>query len=225
MKFTFDSRFSDSPLVDFIWRTTSEGGGFFTSVAESHWGIVVTRQKGRTYLTVRGPETKAVPAPIPEDAEFFGIAFKLGTFMPHLPARILVDGETNLPGASSKTFYMHGSSWQFPDFENADTFINKLVREDMLVHDPLVEQVIMGQPLDLTIRSVRRRFLQATGITHGMVFQIERARKALAMLEQGKSILDTVELAGYFDQSHLTRALKHFMGQTPAQIVRSLKTG
>jgi hypothetical protein len=185
----------------------------------------VTRQKGRTYLTVRGPETKAIPAPIPEDAEFFGIAFKLGTFMPHMPARILVDGETHLPGASSKTFYMHGSSWQFPDFENADTFINKLVREDMLVRDPLVEQVIMGQPQDLTIRSVRRRFLQATGITHGMVFQIERARKALAMLEQGKSILDTVELAGYFDQPHLTRALKHFMGQTPAQIVRSLKTG
>ncbi len=26
--------------------------------------------------------------------------------------------------------------------------------------------------------------------------------------------------AGYFDQAHLTRSLKHFTGQTPVQIVR-----
>ncbi len=33
------------------------------------------------------------------------------------------------------------------------------------------------------------------------------------------SILDTVERAGYFDQPHLTRSLKRFIGQTPAQII------
>jgi len=221
MKFEFAARLSDSPFVDSIWRTRSEGGGYFTSLAESRWGIVVTRQQDRTYLTVRGPETKAMPAPIPEDAEFFGISFKLGTFMPHLPARILVDGETNLPHASSKSFYLHGGSWQFPDYENADTFVARLVREGLLMRDDLVDAVLQGQPQELTIRSVRRRFIRATGLTHGAVFQIERARRALALLEQGNSILDTVEQAGYFDQPHLTRALKHFVGQTPAQIARS----
>jgi AraC-like DNA-binding protein len=30
---------------------------------------------------------------------------------------------------------------------------------------------------------------------------------------------DVVYEAGYFDQPHLTRALKHFIGQTPAQIM------
>ena len=33
-------------------------------------------------------------------------------------------------------------------------------------------------------------------------------------------ILDTVEEAGYFDQSHLTRSLKQWVGHTPAQIIR-----
>jgi methylphosphotriester-DNA--protein-cysteine methyltransferase len=43
----------------------------------------------------------------------------------------------------------------------------------------------------------------------------------LKLLQQGVSILDTVDQAGYFDQPHLTRALKHLMGQTPAQIIRT----
>jgi AraC-like DNA-binding protein len=40
-------------------------------------------------------------------------------------------------------------------------------------------------------------------------------------LKQGVSILDTVYEAGYFDQAHLTRSLKHLIGQTPAQIIRA----
>jgi methylphosphotriester-DNA--protein-cysteine methyltransferase len=51
------------------------------------------------------------------------------------------------------------------------------------------------------------------------VFQIERARYATTLLKQGVSILDSVELAGYADQPHLTRSLKRYIGQTPAQII------
>ncbi len=40
----------------------------------------------------------------------------------------------------------------------------------------------------------------------------------MARLQQGVPTLDTVEQIGYADQSHLTHALKRFMGQTPAQI-------
>jgi methylphosphotriester-DNA--protein-cysteine methyltransferase len=45
----------------------------------------------------------------------------------------------------------------------------------------------------------------------------------MTLLRQGASILDTVYQAGYFDQPHLTRALKRFTGQTPAQIARLAK--
>jgi AraC-like DNA-binding protein len=220
MIFTFDDRPSDSSFVETIWRTQSGSAGSFISLAESHWGMVVTKQKGKTYLTVRGPETKAIPAPVPDNAEFFGIVFKLGTFMPHLPARNLVDGEIHLPDATSKSFWLHGSTWQFPDFENADAFVDRLIREGLLVREPIVEAALRGQVKDVSLRSVQRRFLQATGLTHSFVRQIERARHALVLLQQGVSILDTVDQAGYFDQPHLTRSLKSFMGQTPAQILR-----
>jgi methylphosphotriester-DNA--protein-cysteine methyltransferase len=51
-----------------------------------------------------------------------------------------------------------------------------------------------------------------------MVQQIERARYATHLLQQGASIPDAILAAGYFDQPHLTRSLKRFIGQTPAQI-------
>jgi methylphosphotriester-DNA--protein-cysteine methyltransferase len=60
---------------------------------------------------------------------------------------------------------------------------------------------------------------RTTGLTHSTVRQIERARYATTLLRQGRSILDVVYEAGYYDQPHLTRALKHFIGQTLAQLM------
>lgn len=220
MGFSFEFRESDSPLVEYVWRTESVGGGSFMSSAESHWEMVVTRQQGRMTLTVRGPETQASPSPIPDDAEFFGIVFRLGAFMPSLPTVEFVDQELDLPQTSSRTFWLHGASWQFPSFDNADVFINRLARETLLVRDPVVEAALNGELSDLTLRSVQRRFLRATGVTHNTIYQIRRAQMAAGLLEQGLSILDAVEEAGYADQPHLTRALKRFLGRTPAEILR-----
>jgi AraC-like DNA-binding protein len=58
-------------------------------------------------------------------------------------------------------------------------------------------------------------------VTRTTVRQIERARYAVNLLRQNVSILDVVELAGYFDQAHLTKSLKFRIGQTPAEIVRA----
>lgn len=224
MIFTFDERPADSPFVEKLWRTQSESDGTFLSRAVCHWEMVVTKHRGKTTLTVRGPETKATLAHCPEDAEFFGIQFKLGTFMPRLSARDLLDGEKDLPEATSRSFWLSGSTWQFPDYDNAETFVNRLVREELLVCDPIVDASLQGQPQKLSLRSVQRRFLQATGLTHSAVHQIERAREAVALLEQGISILDTVDQAGYADQPHLTRSLKRLIGYTPAQIIERSKS-
>jgi methylphosphotriester-DNA--protein-cysteine methyltransferase len=86
------------------------------------------------------------------------------------------------------------------------------------VRDPVVEATIHGHTPDLSIRSLQNHFLQATGLTYKTIQQIERARSAVSLLEQGTSIFDTAFELGYFDQSHLTNSLKRFMGKTPAQI-------
>lgn len=221
MDFIFDSRPSDSPFVEAVWRTQSVGGGSFISTAASQWEMVITRQKGKTTFSIRGPETKASPAPIPEDAEFCGIIFKQGAFMPHLPKSALVNEAVHLPGTAGNSFWLHSAAWEIPDFENADTFVKRLVHDGLLVQDQVVDDVLRGQTRDLSLRSIQRRFLYATGLTYKAIQQIERARHALALLKSGIPIPESAYQAGYFDQPHLTRSLKLFAGQTPAEIVKS----
>ncbi len=220
MDLSCEERLSDSPFVERVWRSHSEQAAPFVSIAESHYNLVVTRYQGKTMITVRGPETKATSAYCPADAEFMGIQLKPGAFMPDFPAQMLMDrSDLNLPEAGDRTFWLHGSSWQFPNYDNAETFIDRLFRDGLLVQDSVVGSAVKGQLKDVSLRTVQRRFLQATGLTQTTIFQIERARHATILLMQGMSILDTIDCAGYFDQPHLTRALKRWTGQTPTQII------
>lgn len=223
MSFDFDVRPSDSPFVETIWRNYNQNAGEFTSVAVSRWEIVITRRRGTITFGVRGPETHATLAPVFDDTEVFGIQFKLGAFMPHLPTSELVDTAISLPEASSQQrIWLHGAAWEIPTFENADDFLAKLTHEGLLVRDPVVDAVLQNQHIDLSRRTVERRFLRATGLTHGTLDQIERARQSAVRLEQGLPIVDTVFQGGYADQPHLTRSLKRFLGVTPAQILQAV---
>ncbi|MDB5300801.1 MAG: AraC family transcriptional regulator [Phycisphaerales bacterium] len=218
----FEDRPSDSPFVERIWRSHSERAGTFHSIAACHWEMVVTRHEGKTSLTVRGPETKATTADCPAYGEWFAIRFKLGAFMPLLRPGDLRDRKNvTLPDASGRSFWLNGSAWEYPDFENAETFVKRLVHAGLIAVDHSVLDVLHSQPQEQSLRTAQRHFLQATGMTHGAIHQIERARYATTLLKQGVSILDAVHEAGYYDQSHLTRSLKRLIGQTPAQILRA----
>jgi len=217
----FEDRPTDSPLVERIWRCHSERAGSFLSVAANHFEMAVTRHRGKTFITLRGPETTATTADCPAEGEWLGIRFKLGTFMPQLPPGRLRDRrDVTLPDATSHSFWLNGSAWDYPDFENAETFVARLVRKGIIARDPSVDAAVHGQRHTLSLRSAQRHFLRATGLTHCAIRRIERARHATNLLKQGVSILDTVHLAGYFDQAHLTRSVKHLIGQTPAEIIR-----
>ena len=214
-----EARSSDSPLVELVWRCHSEGAAPFRSIAATNCELVVTRLHGRVSMTVRGPETKALPlGDCPGDGEWLGVVLKLGAFLPDLPTSRLVDSGVNLPVMSGTSFWLSGSTWQFPSYDNADTFIDQLGRSGLLAREPIIEDALRGGLADRSLSAVQRRFLRATGLTRSMVQQIERARYATHLLQQGASIPDTILAAGYFDQPHLTRSLKRFMGQTPAQI-------
>jgi hypothetical protein len=221
----FDERPADSPFIERVWRCHSTRAGAFTSIAASHWEMVVTRLQGETFLTVRGPETRATSMNCRADGDWLGIRFTLGTIMPHLPASGLVDTGLNLPEASSKSFWLHGAAWEFPAYENADTFVARLVRDGLLVRVPAVEAAIKGELDERSLRTTQRHFLRATGLTQSAIRQIERARYATLLLRQGASIVEVAHAAGYFDQSHLTRALRHYSGQTPAQLMDERKSG
>jgi Helix-turn-helix domain len=217
----FEDRPAESALVEKLWRCHNERAGPFLSVAASHFEMVVTRLEGKCFLTIRGPETQATAMDCPAEGEWLGIRFTLGTFMPRFPPGRLVDRQdVTLPGATSRSFWLNGSAWEYPTFGNVDTFVKRLTNKGLIVRDPIVDAVVNGHLTPASMRSAQRHFLRATGMTHGAFRQIERARYATNLLREGASILDTVHDAGYFDQAHLTRSLRHLIGQTPAKIRR-----
>jgi AraC-like DNA-binding protein len=220
MSFFNEGRLSDSPYIDTVWQGWVSADCAPICPASGRWHMLLIKRDNRVQMSVEGPMTRASLVSHTAGTEWLVIKFTLGTFMPHLPINRLLDSATILPDATDRSFWMHSAVWELPTFDNVETFVHRLAREGVLVRDQVVEAVLQDHESDLSIRTVRRRFLHATGLTRKTIQQIERAQQAVALLEQGKSILDTVYEAGYFDQAHMTRALKSLMGQTPAQIAR-----
>jgi len=222
MFIVFDrDRSSDSPFIERVWSCHSESGGTFSSVASPHCEIVFTRLHGTITVTVRGPETRARPVHCPAHGEWFAIRLKPGTFIRSLPAARLIDGnDANLPAASSDSFWLHGVRWQHPNFENAETFVARLARADVIARDATVAAALEGDPQMLSLRSIQRRFRAVCGITHTALRQIERARHAATLLTHGAPIGEAQHEAGFYDQAHLTRSMRRYVGATPARIAR-----
>lgn len=193
--------------------------------AECHWHMVFARKDGEVRVVLVGPWTTAGITHYEEGAEILWIKFALGAFMPHLPAGSFLDTETTLPEATGRSFWLKGSAWQLPDYDNAETFVNRLVRGGVLERDPLVDAVLRDRPQGLSPRTVRHRFLRATGVSRSRIRQIERAQRAATLLQRGEPISEAVHELGYFDQPHLTRSLKQWIGRTPLQIAESGRRG
>jgi len=62
--------------------------------------------------------------------------------------------------------------------DDAELFVDHLVRHEVIVRDPVVTDVLCNGRPELAQRTVERRFRAATGLTRGAVAQIERATAA-----------------------------------------------
>ena len=96
--------------------------------------------------------------------------------------------------------------------------MKRLVRAGLVATDPHIGDVLRGDTRGRSRRTDQRRVLRATGMTHATIRQIRRARRATMLLRAGAALVDVAYDAGYYDQAHLTRSLRRFVGQTPAAI-------
>lgn len=217
----FEGRGSDSPFIEAIWRGGAGKAYAPVCPASGQWHLLFLKQHDKLKIFVQGPLTRATPVAQPEGTEWVGVTFPLGTFLPFLSIKSLLDEQAILPLTTKTSFHLAGSSWYVPDYENVETFIERLVRQNVLVSDPVVTAVLANLPVEMSLRTIRRRFVLATGLSYQTIAQIERAKQATGLLEQGVSLIDAAYQAGYADQSHMTRALKHFIGYTPALLARA----
>jgi hypothetical protein len=72
-----------------------------------------------------------------------------------------------LPNATRRSFWLNGSAWDFPDFENAEMFVKRLVQAGSIVADRTVAGAVRGDLQNVTTRTEQRHVLQVTGLTLG----------------------------------------------------------
>lgn len=189
-----------------------------TSVASETWGLVFWRQGAAAFAAATGPETRAGSAPVPDEADFVGIQFAVGTSLRIAPASSLVDSGIELPVASRSRFWLGADRWAMPAADEAEQFVARLVAVGALVRDSLVQEVLDGRPFHGTRRTLERRFRAATGLTRGAIGQIERARAATDLLGAGCATIEVVERLGFYDEPHLARSLRRYVGRTATQL-------
>lgn len=222
MGLAVEHRPSESPYVTRVWRATGESTvASMLAVACARWDLVFWDVDGATHVSVIGPSNRASTMPVPDATVSFGINFALGTVVAALPASRTVDGVAQLPDATRRGFPLAGSTWSVPSYDNAEAFVAALVREEVVGRDRLVADLHRGAAPDLSPRTAQRRFMAATGLTRSSARQIDRARNAAVLLQEGAAVGDVVEQLGYYDQAHLGRSLMRYIGRTPTQLRRT----
>lgn len=222
MESQLTTRGADSPFIQAVtdWVIGDEGG--YIAAPDGCWDLVVMKQAGKTNILLTGQTTRAVPLPFAPGDEIMTISFKASAFLSIIPATALLDRAVFLPSVG-RHFQLAADVFEIPTFENAEGFVQSLFRKEHIDHDDVIDETLMNHPPAYSPRSIQRHFLRATGMTQNAFRQIQRARRAAALLQKGLPAVEVAFEAGYSDQPHMSRSLKYILGRNPTEIT-ALKT-
>jgi hypothetical protein len=209
-----------SPIVESVTRTIFDRDGSVLIQPDGCWDVVVMKTAAGTSVLRTGLTTTAVTHTYSVGDEILAIAFKPSSYMAVLPGVRMLDDGLFLPRIGRDRFRLGADIFEIPRFDNVDGFVDRLRRTGVVENNALVASVVSGHRMAMSERTLQRHFLKTTGLTYKAFTQIERAQKAMALLQQGRPAADVAFALGYADQPHMTRSLKMIMGQTPGQVVR-----
>jgi hypothetical protein len=221
MSLVFESRNSDSPLVQHVGALRAERDSIFSVVPDGSWGLVIYCKAERTEVYLTGTTTRPIPIQVRAGERILSVSFKPSTYLPSLPASDLLDQARLLPLADERSIWWNRHDrLELPTLDSAEDFVAALTKRDQLVQNKAVDAVLQGHSPPMSLRTLQRHFLKTTGMTHNYWSQIQRAQQAMAALHTGKSLAQVAFESGYVDQSHMTRWLKQIVGRTPSEIAR-----
>ena len=215
MGFTFEEKPSQSPLVDFIWCTEDLTDGVYVASADARWDIIFTRSHdGKAKVLLCGPSFKAAQVPYSPGNKHIGICYKPWAIFTDIPITTMLNVTKALPMPSEDTFVMQGVTWKMPTYEDVDQFVAEQENRGLLMAEPIIKDVLENKPVNMSLRSVQRHFIKTIGMSPRRVRQIDSARKAVKMLQQGKTPSEVAYELNYADLPHMTRMLRRYTGYT-----------
>jgi len=215
----YEEYLPDSPYIQFVWRALVSEVGSFNDIAHDFWVLVFRTRPGFAEVILTGPVTQ--PEIIRYDAgqTNWGIVFKPHVFIADLPKRKMLNSRTRLV-VRGGSFTLGKHQLLIPTYQKAEMFVEELADKGVITASPVIAKALSGKPPAMSTRNLQRHYVTTAGLTKSQIAQIQRARRAFVLLEQGKTIAEVAQAAGYADQAHLTRSLKLLAGQTPGQIIR-----
>ncbi len=212
-------RKSDNPYVETVWATQNVDDGVYVSTPDGSWDLIVLIQAdGTKQMMVTGQATKPMDVPYQKDTSSVVISFAPSAYMPQYPGDTLLDSAEILPNVDADHFQLAGRVFAFPTFDSIETLVDELVTLGILKNDRVVDGLLRGKPIALSERAEQRHFVGTTGMTQKNLAQIQRAQKAVRLLQQGKRPSDVAADTGYTDQPHLAKSLKRIMRTKPSDV-------
>jgi len=219
MSHSFEQRASLSALVKVVWRAAFDTDGELSVTADGTWDIVFGTLNGETRCVVTGPNTRTTRYRYLAGQRAIGIQLREGSYLMGLPAREVVNA-TRPVERQNGSFVLAGYRFDVPDFESVEDFVGRLQGLGILRWDPLVATALEAKLPAMSARTVQQHFSATTGISRGRHEQIQRAKRAADLLQNGMEISAVAQECGYFDQAHLTRSLREIFDATPGQLRR-----
>lgn len=207
-----------SPLVEAVTHTTFASDGRTLMQPDGCWDFAILKSGGTTMVLRTGLTTRAVEHEFREGDEILAISFRASSFMPLMPGERMRDEGVLLETIGRDRFWLGTEVMEIPSLETVDGFIGKLLANDAIEDNDIVASVVAGRPKAMSERTMQRHFLKTTGLTYKTFTQVERAQKAMSLLQQGRSAADVAFALGYADQPHMIRSLKAIMGRTPGKV-------
>ncbi len=200
--------------------------------------------RGGSGVSLAGPDTGPVLAPVPPGTVLAGVRFRPGAGGPALglPLSALLDQQldpgalrTRLPGGRGATLVTQVHGGLAP--EEAMRRLVRLAGEMVAgaPPDPLVAAAVqqlsrpgarvglVARQLGISERQLHRRSAATVGYGPVLLRRVLRFRRVVSRIDAGGALDDLAGLAagaGYADQAHLTRESQDLAGLPPAVLAR-----
>lgn len=221
--FTGQRRLSDSPYIESVWEGTAFSSGVHLTAADGTIDLTLQTRRGVTRLLLSGPTSRVQATAFEAGDKVLAMRLRSGVHLPFAIGTELTDVSLLLDSAGTRRFWLQNMVIAFPDFDNAETFAEHLAKNGLLERDIVIENALAQKSRRLSIRTVQRHFLAATGLTMNHVLQIKRAEHARGLLNGDHTFTRVAYDAGYSNPGHMTNAFKYFFGKTPSAL-RALMT-
>ncbi|WP_420114903.1 helix-turn-helix domain-containing protein [Pseudactinotalea sp.] len=216
---TYEQRSPDSPDIECVWQARATRVERYLAPAVEYWDLWFAREPdGEQLAGLSGPALGHRWISSVAGEHSWGVQLKAHVVVPGVSKSLLLGGEQRLL-VQDQHIVIGQHRVPLPEYDELEAFVDRLLGLDLLRSDDDVRRMLSGEDVGYSERHRQRRVRAVTGLTRKRIAQLERAREAFAMLQQGVAPAECAVRCGFADQAHLTRSLRAFHGQTPARIL------